>query len=131
MYVESAAFVEYERMQARLQYEMLSCTTKDAQNEHRNRTINVCQCWQGGGQGKKKRRGKGKGRGGSGQQKQEQQKRQFQDMDGDVEMRHRGERGGKRYQRQKGLAMGVRDVEMHDAEASLQKHKAGSAIAID
>ena len=51
-------------------------------------------------------------------------------MDGDVEMRHRGERGGKRYQRQKGLAMGVRDVEMHDAEASLQNHKAGSAIAV-
>lgn len=42
-------------------------------------------------------------------------------MDGDVEMRHRGERGGKRYRRQKGLAMGVRDVEMHDAEASLQQ----------
>ena len=42
-------------------------------------------------------------------------------MDGDVEMRHRGERGGKRYRRQKGLAMGVRDVEMQDAEASLPK----------
>ena len=51
-------------------------------------------------------------------------------MDGDVEMRHRGERGGKRYRRQKGLAMGSRDVEMHDAEASLHRHSAGSAFAL-
>lgn len=51
-------------------------------------------------------------------------------MDGDVEMRHRGERGGKRYRRQKGLAMGGRDVEMHDAEASLQKNNAGYAFVL-
>ena len=82
---------------------------------------------QGGGRGKKAHRGKGKGRGGRGQQ---QQKRQFQDMDGDVEMRHRGERGGKRYRRQKGLAMGVRDVEMHDAEASMQKDNKDFAFAV-
>ena len=41
------------------------------------------------------------------------------DLDGDLEMRHRGERGGKRYRRGNGLAAGVQDVEMHDAQASL------------
>lgn len=75
-------------------------------------------CQQGGGQGKKAHRGKGKGRGGRGQQQPQQQKRQFQDLDGDVDMRFRGERGGKRYQRRKNAAAGGQDVDMQDAEAS-------------
>ena len=37
-------------------------------------------------------------------------------MDGDVEMKTRGERGGKRYQQRKRKAMGLDDVEMQEVE---------------
>lgn len=70
---------------------------------------------QAGGRGKKAHRGKGKGRGGRGQQPQQPQKRQYEDMDGDVEMKTRGQRGGKKYQQRKRLAMGCNDVEMQEA----------------
>ena len=74
---------------------------------------------QGGGRGKKAGRGKGKGRG-RGQQQQQQQKRQYEDMDGDVEMKHRGERGGKRYRKGRAKAMGMDDVEMQEVEVCLK-----------
>ncbi len=41
-------------------------------------------------------------------------------MDGDVEMRHRSERGGKRYRQRKAKAMGVDDVEMQEVEVCLK-----------
>ncbi|KAL0018055.1 hypothetical protein WJX77_003983 [Trebouxia sp. C0004] len=73
---------------------------------------------QGGGRGRKAGRGKGKGRGRGQQQQQQQQqqKRQYEDMDGDVEMKHRGERGGKRFRQRKAKAMGLDDVEMQEVE---------------
>ena len=84
--------------------------------------LTLIHCLQGnrqaGGRGKKAHRGKGKGRGGRGQQPQQPQKRQYEDMDGDVEMKTRGERGGKRYQQRKRLAMGCNDVEMQEVGAA-------------
>lgn len=67
------------------------------------------------GRGKKAHRGKGKGRRQGQQNLQQQHKRQFEDMDGDVEMKTRGERGGKRYQMRKQKAM-RQDTNMQDAE---------------
>ena len=39
-----------------------------------------------------------------------------------MEMRHRGERGGKRYRQRKAKAMGVDDVEMQEVEVCLKMY---------